>query len=248
MNTLSAARNIARRLAAALALLAGALVQLPLHAQAVSGEAQLPALAQHWLDQALPVQGARLEPPLRLQGRVGALDARLRLAPCARVEAYVPPGARLWGQSRLGLRCLEGATLWNVTLPVTVTALGPAWVLRRDVAPGASLQADDLQRVEVDWAADPSPALAADDAWQGQVATRALQAGQTLRQNLVRPAQVFQAGSPVRVLVEGGSFQISAQAQALSAGAVGQPVRVRLDNGRVVSGMVLDARTVRLAL
>jgi flagella basal body P-ring formation protein FlgA len=101
---------------------------------------------------------------------------------------------------------------------------------------------------EVDWAADASPVLAGREPWQGQVAARALSAGQTLRQNLVRAAQVFQAGAPVRVLVNGGSFQISSLAQALSPGVVGQPARVRMDNGRVLSGTVLDARTVQVEI
>ena len=233
---------------AALAVLAWLCIQFPARAEAVASEAQLPALAQRWVDQTLAVQAARADQPLRLQGRVGPLDSRLRLAACARVEAYVPPGARLWGASRVGLRCLDGAGRWNVTIPVTVKAVGPAWVLRRDVVPGTALQEADLMQAEVDWAAEPSPVLAGREPWQGQVAARALSTGQTLRQNLVRAAQVFQAGAPVRVLVNGGSFQISSQAQALSAGVVGQPARVRMDNGRVLSGTVLDARTVQVEI
>ncbi|NVO06329.1 MAG: flagella basal body P-ring formation protein FlgA, partial [Rhodoferax sp.] len=69
-----------------------------------------------------------------------------------------------------------------------------------------------------------------------------------LRQGTVRATQVFQAGSQVRVVAEGVGFQVSADAQALSAGVVGQPARVRMDNGRVASGTVLDARTVKIEL
>ena len=241
--------SLRTRGAAWLALLAACLfIQLPAQAQAVRSEADLPALARQWLDQTLPVQAARADHPLRLQAHLGALDSRLRLAPCARVEVYQPPGTRLWGLSRVGLRCLEGATRWNVTLPVTVQALGSAWVLRRDVAPGSTLEAGDLMPAEVDWAAEPSPVLAGRGAWEGLVATRALSAGQTLRENLVRAAQVFQAGAQVRVLVDGGGFQIAAQAQALSAGVVGQTARVKMESGRVLTVMVLDARTVRVEI
>ncbi|WP_254606933.1 flagellar basal body P-ring formation chaperone FlgA [Rhodoferax sp. BAB1] len=232
----------------ALLVLACAFIQLPALAQAVSSEAQLPALAQAWLDRTLAAQAARDQLPVRLEATLGVLDSRLRLAPCARVEAYLPPGSRLWGSSRIGLRCLEGARRWNVSIPVTVKATGSAWVLRRDVAPGQPLEAGDLMLAEVDWTAEASPVLAGRDAWAGQVATRALSAGQTLRQNMVRAAQVFQAGAQVRVLVQGGGFQISALAQALSPGVVGQPARVRTDSGRVLSATVLDARTVRVEL
>ena len=84
--------------------------------------------------------------------------------------------------------------------------------------------------------------------WLGLVATRALGTGQTLRQSMVRAPQVFQAGSLVRVLAQGGGFQVSADAQAVSAGVVGQPAKVRMDNGRVLTGTVVDARTVKIDL
>ena len=249
METMRPPVSIRARGAAWLALFVACLfIQLPVQAQAVADETQLPALARQWVDQTLVTQAARAEHPLRLQATLGSLDRRLRLAPCARVEVYMPPGQRLWGSSRVGLRCLEGPTRWNVTMPVTVQALGSAWVLRRDVAPGSALEAGDLMPAEVDWAAETSPVLVGREDWLGQVATRALNTGQTLRQNMVRAAQVFQAGAQVRVLVQGGGFQISAQAQALSAGVVGQTARVRTDSGRILSVTVLDARTVQAAI
>jgi flagella basal body P-ring formation protein FlgA len=126
-----------------------------------------------------------------------------------------------------------------------VQALGSTWVLRRDVAAGSALTAGDLMLAEVDWAAEPSPVLARREAWEGQIAARALASGQALRENMVRAAQVFQAGAPVRVLVQGGGFQISAEGQALSPGMVGQSAKVKMESGRVLTVIVLDARTVR---
>ena len=64
------------------------------------------------------------------------------------------------GAHRLGLRCVEGSSAWNVFLPVTIKAWGPAWVLTGNVAPGAVLTANDAAQAEVDWAADAAPVLA----------------------------------------------------------------------------------------
>jgi flagella basal body P-ring formation protein FlgA len=84
--------------------------------------------------------------------------------------------------------------------------------------------------------------------WIGQTATRTLSTGQALRQDMVKAAQVFQAGAQVRVLARGVGFEISTSGQAVSGGVLGQSARVRMDNGRVMSGLVLDNRTVRLEL
>ncbi|MDB5895169.1 MAG: flagella basal body P-ring formation protein FlgA [Rhodoferax sp.] len=210
--------------------------------------------ARHWLDtnviSATGVNGpaGATGAPLRMEVSVGQLDSRLRLAPCGQVEPFLPTGGRLWGKSRIGLRCVDGVTRWSVFLPVTVKAFGPAWVARNPVAAGAALGQDDAIQAEVDWADEASPVLANADAWVGQVAARNWAPGQAIRQSMVKPATVFQAGAQIRVLAEGAGFQVASDGQAMSAGVVGQLARVRMDNGRVMSGTVMDARTVRLAM
>ena len=207
------------------------------------------AAAQGWVEQAVAAaQSAQQASPLRLETVLGEPDSRLRLAPCARVEPFVPPGTRLWGKTRLGLRCAEGVSRWSIFLPLTVKAFGPAWVVRGELAAGAVLKAGDAMQAEVDWAQEPSPILATPAQWLGQVAVRTLGTGQALRQTLLRPAQVFQAGSQVRVLAQGAGFQVVSDGLALSAGVIGQPARVRMDNGRVMSGLVSGHKTVQLDL
>lgn len=231
---------------------AAAQVQVPSHpagpVQAAADPAtDLVPITQRWLDDAI----TRNQPaglPLRMEVSVGTLDPRLRLAPCARVEPYLPPGSRLWGRTRLGLRCVEGATAWNVYLPVTIKAFGPAWVLTGAVAPGAVLTAQDATQAEVDWAEESAPVMANPEMWVGQVAARQLVVGQALRQSMVRAPHLFKAGAQVKVVAQGAGYAVSSAGQAMSAGAAGQIVRIRMDNGRIVSGTVNESGTVVVAL
>lgn len=204
--------------------------------------------SQAWLDQAVAAARPLGSAPLRMVVQVGALDSRLNLAPCAQVEPYLPPGVRLWGKTRIGLRCVDGVARWNVFLPVHVQAFGQTWVMRSDVAQGTVLSLDDAVLAEVDWAHENASVLADPDMWVGQTATRALRTGQTLRHGMVKPSQVFQAGSMVRIIAQGPGFTVTSDGQALSAGVVGEMARVRIDNGRILSGVVLDMRTVRVNL
>lgn len=219
---------------------------LPARAQAQ--EPDYAAIALQWAKQAAVQQQPDPNKALRMEVSVGSLDSRLRLAPCGNVEAYLPPGARLWGHSRVGLRCMDGMSKWNVSVPVTVKAFGAAWVIRGQVMAGNPVTQNDVVSSEVDWAEDTNPVLADSSLWLGQTATRNLSTGQVLRQGLVRPTQVFQAGAQVRVVAEGPGFAVSSDAQALGAGVVGQQTRVRMDNGRITTGTVLDARTVKIEI
>jgi len=229
-------------------VLFAAWLALPAAAQAVADpQAELGAITQRWLDDTLQHAQAGGS-ALRMEVSVGSLDPRLRLAPCARVEPYLPVGARLWGRTRLGLRCAEGPTPWNVFLPVTIQAWGPAWVLTGNVAPGAVLTAVDATQSEVDWAADSAPIMANSDMWVGQVAARQLLAGQPLRQSMVRPPQLFHAGAQVRVVSQGPGYVVTSAGQALNAGAAGQTVRVRMENGKIIGGTVSEDGTVDVTM
>jgi len=61
-----------------------------------TGQGQVPGAA-----------GTGMAPQIEVE--LGELDPRLKLAPCQRIRAYLPTGANLWGRSRVGLRCEQGA-------------------------------------------------------------------------------------------------------------------------------------------
>lgn len=197
---------------------------------------------RQWVEQALKTAQASsgVAVPLRMEVAVGQLDPRLRLAPCERIEPYLPVGTRLWGRTRLALRCAVGPSRWNVFLPITIKATGPAWVLTGPVASGVVLTEAHAMQAQVDWAAENDTVLVDPAQWVGKTTVRALSAGQALRQSMLRAPLLFQAGSQVRVLSKGGGFTISGSGQAMGPAGAGDTVRVRMPNGKIISGVVTD--------
>jgi flagella basal body P-ring formation protein FlgA len=49
-------------------------------------------------------------------------------------------------------------------------------------------------------------------------------------------------------MAQGVGFQITSDGMALSAGLVGQSARIKMGNGRVMTGIVLDSRTVKIEI
>ncbi|URI10872.1 flagellar basal body P-ring formation protein FlgA [Aquincola tertiaricarbonis] len=187
-------------------------------------------------------------PGMRVEIELGELDPRLKLAPCQQVQPYLPTGVRLWGKARIGLRCLQGPTRWNVFLPVTVQVYAPSLVATRALPTGATLEAGDLQLTETDIAADPSPAVRDTVLAVGRTLARPLAAGEALHQRDLRARQWFAAGDTVKVVAQGQGYSVAGEAQAMTPGIEGQVVRVRTENGRVLNGVAVAERQVEVTL
>ncbi len=193
--------------------------------------------------------GAVLAPgAMRVEIEPGRLDPRLRLAPCERIEPYLPPGARAWGRSRVGLRCVQGPTPWNVYLPVTVKVFAPAWVAATALPAGSEVQPGMLRQAEVDWAAQPAPPVLDAARLVGRQLARPVAAGAAVRQSDLKQRQWFAAGDTVQLVARGQGFSVSGEGQAMSPGVEGQSVRVRTDNGRVLTGQAIGQNRVEVQL
>lgn len=212
--------------------------------------AELPASSDPQLAlQDLGAQAAarQTQPGVRVLVQPGTLDPRLKLAPCARIQAYLPEGAPAWGRTRAGLRCLEGPVRWNVSLPLTVQVLARAAVLNTPLPAGSVIGPEHITEAEVDLAAQPSPVLPA-AALLGRTLQRAVPAGQALRAPDLKVRQWFAAGDTVRIVAQGNGYAVSAEGQALSAGLEGQPSRVRTDSGRIIVGRPVGERRLEVTL
>jgi flagella basal body P-ring formation protein FlgA len=215
---------------------------LPVGAQAVIDDA-LAARVHGLATQAAAAAGL---PGLQVDVQVGALDPRLKLAPCATVEPHLPPGMRLWGAARIGLRCTSGPVRWNVYLPLTVAVHGPSLVATQALPAGHVIAAADLRPAETLLSAQPVAPLApaALTATIGRTLAHALPAGTALHAADLRERQWFAAGDTVRVVAGTATFRVQAEGQALGAGLEGRAVRVRTESGRIVTGVPSGEREV----
>ncbi len=184
----------------------------------------------------------------RIEVEVGRLDPRLRLAPCQRIAPYLPAGTRPLGRSRVGLRCLQGPSAWNVTLPLTVRLLAPSLVAVAALPAGTVIEARHLRLAEVDLVERPSPALAQPELVLGRTLVQGLAAGEALRRSALKARKWFNAGDMVRVVAVGDGFAIGGQAQALDPGIEGQRVRARTENGQVLTGLATASQRLEIAL
>ena len=234
------------------ALFATALTCRTVSAQTLETGVLDAAVEQQVRQMAITATNAALKDPAlgvsRVDISVGSLDKRLRLAPCQRIEPYLPPNAKLWGKTRIGLRCALGATAWNVYLPITVKVYGQAQVSAQPLAAGALISAADLAKGEVDLAEEGSDAVLNSAQAVGRTLAKPMVTGQSLRMAHLKLRQWFAAGETVQVLAQGSGFNIASEGQAITSGIEGQPARVRTEAGRVLTGIAVGERKMELAL
>lgn len=194
--------------------------------------------------------GARVGMPeqARVEVHVGRLDPRLKLAPCSQVQPYLPTGLPMWGKTRIGLRCLDGAVRWNVSLPVTVKVYARALVAADALPSGAMLTQALLSSAEIDIAAEAGAVFSNADSLVGRTLSRSLVAGEAVRSSSLKVRQWFAAGDTVMVRAVGSGYAVAREGQALTAGLEGQSVKVRFENGRIISGRVVGDRQVEMLL
>ncbi len=226
-----------------LRLLAAAVLCAPSAQAAPLDESPLQQQVRRFATTATPEQKAA-----RVEVEVGTLDPRLHLAPCDEVQPYLPPNARMWGRTRIGVRCLRGPTRWNVFLPVTVKVFAKALVATRTLPVGSTLVEGDLAQAEVDLAEEAAAALMRPEQAVGRTLARPMDAGRSVRSTHLLPRQWFAAGDTVQVVAQGRGFSISGEGQALTPGNEGQPARIRTESGRILTAEPVGERRAEVKL
>ncbi|GAB3630445.1 flagella basal body P-ring formation protein FlgA [Pandoraea terrae] len=164
-----------------------------------------------------------------------------KMPACGALEPFLPPGARLWGTTTVGVRCV-GERAWTLYLQARVNVMATYFVAARQINPGDTIGPTDLSPRQGDLTV--LPRAVATDAGQivGAVAVNRITAGLPIRQDLLRSAIAVQQGQMVRVIAKGASFEVSTEGQVLSRASAGDSVQVRMRSGQVVSGTVRSGK------
>ena len=174
--------------------------------------------------------------PGRVSFTIGAIDRNLNLPVCAAPEAFIPAGARVWGNTSVGVRCI-GNSPWTIYVPVSVRVMTGVVVASHSLTQGRALEAADLTLQEVDLGLLPAAVITDTGQAIGRVVTVGLAAGQPLRQDLLRAPLVIQQGQSVTLRAQGAGFKVSAVGKALTNAVEGQIAQVRTLTGNTVNGV-----------
>ena len=185
-------------------------------------------------EQFLQKEGAGL--PGEVKVEIRPLDARMQLAPCPAAEAFLQPGARVWGNTTVGVRC-SAPTAWKVYIQAKVSVIGEYVAAAVPLGQGQSIEQSQLVMLRGDLAALPNGVVTDMAQAIGRSSTVSLPSGAPLRLDGLKSKPVVQQGQMVRVISSGAGFKVSAEGRAIGKAGQGQVVQVRTPAGAVVSGI-----------
>ncbi len=174
--------------------------------------------------------------PGKVSFTLGAIDTRLNLPACPAPEAFLPAGARVWGNASVGVRC-GGNNPWTIYVPVAIKILTGVVVAAHALVQGRIIEASDMVMQEADLGQLPAAVIIEPRQALGRIVTLGIAPGQPLRQDLLRSPPVIQQGQSVTLRAQGPGFKVSAEGKAVTNAAEGQVAQVRTPSGHTVSGI-----------
>jgi len=176
---------------------------------------------------------------------VGNIDPRLQLPQCDKLEMFLPAGARLWGNSTVGVRC-DRPSPWSIYVPVNVRVVAEVIVSSKQLAPGALISANDLAKQPADLTQLPNTVMTMPEQAIGKTVTTSVPSGYVLRIDMLRSPNIILQGQTVKLVTQGKGFTVSAEGKALGNAASGQTISVRTPTGQVITGIAKQEGIVEI--
>lgn len=167
---------------------------------------------------------------------VGKVDSRLKLKPCEKINAFLPPGSKAWGKITVGVKCSD-PNPWQIFLSADVRVIGDYYVAASNLNNGQVLSANEIVKIKGELSNLPNTVVTNPNQVVGKTIQGSYSSGVALRTDMFRSAPVIQQGQTVKVISYGKGFQVSTEATALNNANEGQLTRVKTNNGQFVAGI-----------
>jgi len=176
---------------------------------------------------------------------VEAPHADNSLQACTAFEAFLPQGARAWGKTNVGVRCVAGAN-WSLYLRARIKVMAPYLVAAHALTPGQALRQEDIATQKGDLTQLPTGTLTDPNQALGRLPGYGIQSRQPLRTDQLRQPPAVQRGQNITVISRGEGFQVSTEGVALGDAVAGQVVQVKVPSGQTRSGIAQPGGVVEM--
>ena len=219
-----------------------------------NASAQSQATPQAWQDTKILNQKVKEFLKIQSAGSPGKVeisstpvDPSLRLESCPAPLVFFPSNTRPWGKTTVGIRCGQ-PNPWQIYVEANVSITGHYVIAAVPLAQNQTLTANDLMLQTGDLTTLPAGFMTDISMATGKLAKVSLGSGTILKQEMLKMPIVVLQGQNVKISTVGQGFTISTEGQALTNAAEGDVVKVRVQNGSIVSGIAKNNGQIEVAV
>lgn len=154
---------------------------------------------------------------------------------CPEPQITLPENHRLSGNLSVSVQCER-----KQFVQIELHASGSYWVARKMIPSGSTVTKQDIHLRNGDLSALPADVILAGENVTDSMAVRAIEPGQPLQHNQLRKPWKIKSGERVDVIFSGQGFHVRGRGRAMSNAAVSDTTRIRMDSGKLISGIVDD--------
>ncbi|MEC5344839.1 flagellar basal body P-ring formation chaperone FlgA [Brenneria populi] len=173
------------------------------------------------------------------------IDVKLKSAKddtldCPNPQFSLPPRKKPGGNVNIKMMC--GGARYYLATEIQIT--GRYLVAAKSIPVNHTIAAADIK-----WREGRIDKLSVSPITQteqviGSISQRAIGAGQTINERMLRHPWAVSAGQMVSVTITGDGFSISNQGKVLNNAAIRDKTRIRMDSGQIIEGVVTGEGSV----
>ncbi len=175
--------------------------------------------------------------PGTVELQINAADMRISLPDCAQLQAFIPDGAKLSGNTSVGVRCL-GDSPWTIVLPVQIQVTGYYLVAAHPLAPGQILRKDDVVFREGDLTQLSPGILSVPAQAVGRATAISIASGEILHQDMMRTPQMLQSNQRLKTMSDGQTFIANGEGWSRSSGYGRETAQIQAFPKQVSAGIL----------
>ncbi len=174
-------------------------------------------------------------------------DERIGSPDCPAALFGNSEGNKMWGRTFLKVQCVGSSTApFFVSVEVKVWA--PVAVIKNTVQSGQAvtmadveLRTMDLSQLSHGWVSDLAHL-------NNKTAARQLWPGTLLKHDHLRGQALVKHGDTVKVIMQGPGFSVGGTATAMSEAELGEVVKIKTSQGKILHGVARDSLLVEVSL
>ena len=193
------------------------------------------------------VNPALLPPGASVHVNFVKADDRIGSAQCPAALFANSAGNKMWGRTFLRVQCV-GSDTPPFFVGVDVKVFAPVLVVKGTVQSGQAVGLNDVEFRTMDlsqlgqgWVSDVNHL-------NNKTATRQLWPGTLLKHDHLRGQAMVKNGDTVKVMMKGPGFSIGGTAVAMGEAELGEVVKIKTTQGKILHGVARDALLVEVSL